>query len=85
MTTLSADNAVLYQDRIPGGAHWSLLMRQGTSLRLIDEEGGANVGMLFYNPLEKLERYNAPDTLKCQHTFKLTRGPCLYSEMGQKF
>lgn len=85
MTTLSADNAVLYQDRIPGGAHWSLLMRQGTSLRLIDEEGGANVGMLFYNPLEKLERYNAPDTLKCQHTFKLTRGHCLYSDMGRIF
>jgi urea carboxylase-associated protein 2 len=32
-----------------------------------------------------LERYNAPDTLKCQHTFKLTRGHCLYSDMGRIF
>ena len=30
--------------------------------------------MLLYNPQDKLERYNAPDTLKCQHSFKLTQG-----------
>ena len=47
--------------------------------------GGANVGMLFYNPSNPLERYNMPDTLKCQHTFKLTRGNCLYSDMGRIF
>ena len=41
--------------------------------------------MLFYNPDNLLERYNAPDTLKCQHTFKLTRGNCLYSDMGRVF
>jgi urea carboxylase-associated protein 2 len=76
---------ILYEDQIPGGAHWSMLMRKGTCLRLIDVEGGANVGMLFYNPMNKLERYNAPDTLKCQHTFKLTRGNCLYSDMGRIF
>ena len=27
--------------------------------------------MLLYNLQDKLERYNAPDTLKCQHSFKL--------------
>ena len=70
---------------IPGGAHWSMQIRRGTTLRLIDKEGGANVGMLFYNPTDKLERYNAPDTLKCQHTFKLTKGHCLYSDMGRIF
>lgn len=76
---------VLYEDTIPGGAHWSMQMRQGTVLRLIDKTGGANVGMLFYNPSNYLERYNAPDTLKCQHTFKLTKGHCLYSDMGRIF
>lgn len=76
---------LLYEDRIPGGAHWSIEVCKGTSLTFIDEEGGANVGMLFYNPSNPLERYNAPDTLKCQHTFKLTRGNCLYSDMGRIF
>jgi urea carboxylase-associated protein 2 len=74
---------VLYEERIDGGKHWSLVVPRGLTLRLIDLEGGANVGMLFYNPANPLERYNAPDTLKCQHTFKLTRGHCLYSDMGR--
>jgi urea carboxylase-associated protein 2 len=70
---------------LEGGKHWSATLRRGTLLRLTDLEGGANVGMLFYNPQNLLERYNAPDTLKCQHTFKLTRGHCLYSDMGRIF
>ena len=74
-----------YESSIEGGKHWSLSVRGGTSMKLIDMRGGANVGMLFYNPYNLLERYNAPDTLKCQHTFKLTRGHCLYSDMGRIF
>ncbi len=79
------DPETYYDEVIPGGAHWSLTMKAGLTLRLSDVEGGANVGMLFYNPLNLLERYNAPDTLKCQHTFKLTKGDCLYSDMGRIF
>ncbi|GGP68956.1 urea amidolyase associated protein UAAP1 [Shewanella saliphila] len=78
-------DAILYTDTLPGGKHWSMRMRRGTSLKLIDVEGGANVGMLFYNPENRLERYNAPDTLKGQHTFKITQGHCLYSDMGRIF
>ena len=77
--------SVFHEALIEGGKHWSLTLRGGTLLRLIDVNGGANVGMLFYNPYNLLERYNAPDTLKCQHTFKLTRGHCLYSDMGRIF
>jgi len=74
-----------YATELPGNAHWSLEVRRGTLLKLTDIEGGANVGMLFYNPRNFLERYNAPDTLKCQHTFKLQKGNCLYSDMGRIF
>ncbi|ONF43726.1 urea carboxylase [Marinobacter lutaoensis] len=74
-----------YTTEIAPGGHWSLRLRRGTRMRLTDLEGGANVGMLFYNPENLLERYNAPDTLKCQHTFRLTRGNCLYSDMGRIF
>ncbi len=76
---------MFYETVIEGGKHWSLTVRAGTQLRIIDRDGGANVGMLFYNPHNLLERYNAPDTLKCQHTFKLTKGHCLYSDMGRIF
>jgi uncharacterized protein len=78
-------NGLVYSDVLPGGKHWSMVMRRNTHLRLTDIDGGANVGMLFYNPQNLLERYNAPDTLKCQHTFKLTQGHCLYSDMGRVF
>jgi len=77
--------SVLYQDTLPGGRHWSFMMRKGHQLRLTDVNGGANAGMLLYNPLMPLERINLPDTLKCQHTFKLTAGHCLYSDMGRIF
>jgi len=76
---------MFYTTTIPGNGHWSLEMRRGTFMKITDLEGGANVGMLFYNPRNLLERYNAPDTLKCQHTFKLQRGNCLYSDMGRIF
>ena len=79
------DKNVIYETVIDGGKHWSLSVTEGTVLRLTDVDGGANVGMLLYNPQNLLERYNAPDTLKCQHTFKLTRGHCLYSDMGRIF
>lgn len=75
----------LYEYTLPPASHWSLRLRRGTALELTDLEGGANLGMLFYNPENLLERYNAPDTLKCQHTFKLTKGHCLYSDMGRIF
>ena len=74
-----------YETTLDGGSHWSLIVRRGVQLTLTDIKGGANIGMLFYNPILLSERYNAPDTLKCQHTFKLTTGNCLYSDMGRIF
>lgn len=74
-----------YSTMLPGNGHWSLELRRGSQMKITDIEGGANLAMLFYNPRNLLERYNAPDTLKCQHTFKLQRGNCLYSDMGRIF
>lgn len=73
----------LYRDVLPGGAHGSLVLRRGRLLRLTDVEGGANLALLAWNATEKSERLNLPDALKCQHTSKLTRGHCLYSDMGR--
>lgn len=82
--TDTMDN-IEYSTELHAGAHWSIRVRKGTLMRITDITGGANLGMLMYNPENALERYNAPDTLKCQHTFKLTRGHCLYSDMGRIF
>ncbi|SEK10556.1 urea amidolyase associated protein UAAP1 [Paraburkholderia diazotrophica] len=76
-------NASLLEETVPGGGHASLIVRRGQLLRITDLRGGANVSMLLFNAAEKSERLNLPDTLKCQHTAKLTKGHCLYSDMGR--
>ena len=73
----------LYEEFVPGGGHTSFVLKRGQLLRLTDLEGGANVSLLLLNAAEKSERLNLPDSLKCQHTAKLTAGHCLYSDMGR--
>lgn len=82
MTVFDEKN-VLWEEVVPGGNHWSGVMRRGSALRLTDLQGGANISALFYNREEKLERYNMPDTLKAQHTAFLTTGNVCYSDMGR--
>jgi urea carboxylase-associated protein 2 len=84
MTTqapISADR-IVFEETIPGGAMWSHVLKRHQTLRVTDGEGGANVGALFYNRDQLLDRLNLPDTLKAQHTAKLTTGHVLYSDMG---
>ena len=85
MASAAPSAEVLYEDVLPGGSHWSFVANPGVQLQLVDVEGGGNAAMLAYNPGNPLERLNLPDTLKCQHTFRLTRGHCLYSDMGRIF
>jgi uncharacterized protein len=74
---------LLLKETIPGGGHASLIVKRGQSLRITDLHGGANVSVMLVNAAEKSERLNLPDSLKCQHTAKLTAGHCLYSDMGR--
>lgn len=78
-----APENMLWEELIPGGNHWSGLLRRGTALRLTDLSGGANCSALFYNAEDKLERYNMPDSLKAQHSAFLTKGHVCYSDMGR--
>ena len=73
----------LWEEHLREGSHWSGVLRRGTTLRLTDVEGGANVAALFYNYEDRLERYNMADTLKAQHTAYLTKGYVCYSDMGR--
>ncbi|MCO6055147.1 urea carboxylase-associated family protein [Pseudomonas sp. MOB-449] len=83
MTASLALCPTLYEETVPGGGHTSFVLKRGQQLRITDIEGGANVSLLLLNALEKSERLNLPDSLKCQHTAKLTAGHCLYSDMGR--
>jgi urea carboxylase-associated protein 2 len=83
MTSSLLLRPTLYQETVPGGGHTSFVLKRGQLLRITDLEGGANVSLMLLNAFEKSERLNLPDTLKCQHTAKLTSGHCLYSDMGR--
>ncbi|MDA7085517.1 urea carboxylase-associated family protein [Pseudomonas sp. SA3-5] len=83
MTASLTLRPTLYEELLPGGGHTSFVLKRGQLLRLTDLEGGANVSLLLLNAVEKSERLNLPDSLKCQHTAKLTAGHCLYSDMGR--
>ena len=82
-STRFSPHLVLWEDTIPGGAHWSGRVNRGTTLRFTDTHGAANLSALFFNFELMTERYNMPDTVKAQHTAFLTRGHALYSDMGR--
>ncbi|MFT3989944.1 MAG: urea carboxylase-associated family protein [Luteolibacter sp.] len=73
----------IFTKHLTGAGMWSGVISRGKRLRLTDIDGGANVGMLLYNALERHERYNMPDTLKGQHIFYLRAPYCLHSDMGR--
>jgi len=77
------DESALWEETIEPGATWSHVLKRGTSLRIVDLEGTANVGAILYNFDCPAERYNMADTLKAQHIARLTEGCVLYSDMGR--
>jgi hypothetical protein len=72
----------LYQETLPPGALWSMVIPRHRTVRLTAGKAGANVSALLYNARQSLDRLNVPDTLKALHTAKLTRGHVLMSDMG---
>lgn len=78
-----APDTLLFSEELRGGASFAHVLKRGTALRITDVEGGANVPVTLFNFELLVERYNMPDTLKAQHTAHLTKGHCLYSDMGR--
>ena len=65
----------VHTETVPGARYWSMVIRRGYALRIVDSTGRANAATLLFNPHHPLERYNMADTLKAQHTAFLTDGP----------
>jgi urea carboxylase-associated protein 2 len=77
------ESTLLCSEILHGGATWSHVLKRGTALRIADIEGNANVAAYFLNFDNPSERFNLPDTLKAQHTARLTAGHVLFSDMGR--
>ena len=76
-------NRLLHEETLPGGAAWSATVKRGRTLRLTALAPGANVSLICFNRHDLVDRYNMADTLKGQHTSKLTTGYILVSDMGR--
>ena len=74
---------LLHEEILPGGAAWSFTIKRGQTLRLTALAVGANVSLIAFNRNDLVDRYNMADTLKGQHTARLTTGYILVSDMGR--
>lgn len=73
----------LWSKTIRPGGKWSGTIGRGKLLRFTALEAGANLSLLMYNARDLTERYNMPDSLKAQHTSRLTKGNVLMSDNGR--
>ena len=76
-------NEILWNNTLRDGGKFSMILKRHHRLKINTQGEGANLAVLAYNATLLSERYNMPDTLKGQHTAFLTKGNCLYSDMGR--
>jgi urea carboxylase-associated protein 1 len=73
---------VVHDEVVAARAPWSLVVRAGTTLRIVDLEGNQAVDCLLYNADDPEERYSASETITAQRNIFLERGTRLLSNEG---
>jgi uncharacterized protein len=75
--------SIIYREMIPGGWHWSTLLRQGEAARVEQGEGNSTVALVAWNAHDTSERLNLVDTAKVQWTTAFGKGRVIFSDMGR--
>lgn len=73
---------VVHDEVVAARAPWSLVLRTGQTLRIIDLEGNQAVDCVLYDAHDPTERYSAPDTMVAQGNVFLTVGTVLRTTEG---
>lgn len=68
--------------RIPAGAYWIDIVREGARFRIVDVEGNQAADTLLFSAKDPAERYSAVDTMREQRNVFLTKGSKLLSTQG---
>jgi hypothetical protein len=76
-------DALVWAERVAGGAYTHRALAAGTTVRLGDLEGDACAHVLVYRAGEPWERLNVADTLKIQWQAYLEVGQLLLSDQGR--
>lgn len=71
-----------YDYTLLSGEGWMHEIKRGQTFRIVDLEGNQAVDTLFYNALDRWDRYSAQDTIREQGAIYLTTGTRLISSEG---
>lgn len=82
---IDKNSSINFSTIVPGGNHYSLIIKRGTRMLITDINGGGNLSTIFYNVNNITERYNMADTIKSQRNIHIRNGTALYSDMGRIF
>ncbi|MCY1667205.1 urea amidolyase associated protein UAAP1 [Rhizobium sp. SL86] len=80
--TIAAD-AILHQEKLPGGWYWWTRVKANEVLRIALDEGFSTVSVVAWSGADASERMNLPDTVKVQWTTGLGKGRVIFSDMGK--
>ncbi|MBT9369720.1 urea amidolyase associated protein UAAP1 [Rhizobium sp. CSW-27] len=80
--TIAAD-AILHQEKLPGGWYWWTRVKANEVLRIALNEGFSTVSVVAWSAADSSERMNLPDTVKVQWTTGLGKGRVIFSDMGK--
>lgn len=69
---------------LPAGSPWGRTLRKGEHVRIIDLEGKQAVDFLCYDAEDKMDRYNAANTMKMEGNIFLKTGTVLWSDRGRQ-
>jgi len=81
--TVPVAGRVVVDVEIPANAPWSIVIRKGQTLRIIDSHGQQAVDTLFYSADDYQERYSGQDTLRAQGSAYVSTSTRIMSNEGR--
>ena len=78
-----AADAIVQQEKLPGGWYWWTRVKANETLRIALDDGFSTVSVVAWNAEDPTERMNLPDTVKVQWTTGLGKGRVIFSDMGK--
>lgn len=81
--TVPVQGRIVLDTEIPANSPWSVVIRKGQTLRIIDSHGQQAVDTLFYRADDYQERYSGQDTLRAQGSAYVRTGTRIMSNEGR--
>lgn len=80
----AGDNyAVISDEIVEVGQPWAKLLGAGERIRIVDLKGQQAVDFLVFDAVDRMDRYNAANTMKLAGNIFITKDTVLYSDRGK--